>query len=76
MVSSWRALMPGFTASPMANPKAAVEKLARLEQERGILEKDVVSLDLRVPGKLYVRLTEEAAAAREAAKTHGKGTHT
>ena len=61
---------------PEADPKAAVEKLARLEQDRGILEKDVVSLDLRVPGKLYVRLTEEAAAAREASKTHAKGTHT
>ena len=40
-----------------------------------MLEKDVVSLDLRIPGQLYVRLTEEAAAAREAARTHGKGAH-
>lgn len=61
---------------PEADPRAAVEKLARLEQEKGVLEKDVVSLDLRVPGKLYVRLTEEAAAAREASKTHAKGAHT
>jgi hypothetical protein len=35
----------------------------------------VVSLDLRVPGKVYVRLTEEAAAAREA-KQHVKGART
>jgi cell division protein FtsQ len=63
---------------PEANPKAAVALLAKLEAERGVLEKDVVSLDLRVAGKLYVRLTEEAAAAREAAKAaHGaKGAHT
>lgn len=60
---------------PETNPKAAVELLARLEQEKNILEKDVVSLDLRVAGKIYVRLTEEAAAAREA-KSHGKGART
>jgi cell division protein FtsQ len=60
---------------PEANAKAAVARLARLEQEARVLEKDVVSLDLRIPGKLYVRLTEEAAAAREAAKSHGKGAH-
>jgi len=34
---------------PEADPKAAVEKLARLEQDKGILEKDVVSLDLAFP---------------------------
>jgi cell division protein FtsQ len=63
---------------PETNPKGAVELLARLEQEKNILEKDVVSLDLRVPGKIYVRLTEEAAEAREAreAKIHGKGART
>jgi cell division protein FtsQ len=61
---------------PEADPKAAIATLARLEQEGRVIEKDVVSLDLRVPGKLYVRLTEEAAAAREAAKPRGKGART
>ncbi|MGO9941355.1 MAG: cell division protein FtsQ/DivIB [Rhodoblastus sp.] len=63
---------------PEADPKAAIALLARLEQEKNILEKDVVSLDLRVPGKVYARLTEEAADAREAreAKAHGKGART
>jgi len=60
---------------PELNPKDAIATLARLEQEARVVEKDVVSLDLRIPGKLYVRLTEEAAAAREAARTHGKGAH-
>ena len=60
---------------PEANPKAAVVLLAKLEREASVLEKDVVSLDLRIPGKMYVRLTEEAAAAREAARSHGKGAH-
>lgn len=58
---------------PEIDPKAAIATLARLEQEGRVLEKDVVSLDLRVPGKLYVRLTEDAAAAREATKQRGKG---
>jgi cell division protein FtsQ len=62
---------------PEADPNAAVALLARLEAERGVLEKDVVSLDLRVAGKLHARLTEEAAAAREAAKAArgAKGAH-
>ena len=61
---------------PEIDPKAAVEQLARLEQERNVLEKDVVSLDFRVPGKMYVRLTEEAAAAREATKSRSRGART
>ncbi len=60
---------------PEVDPQAAVRQLAQLEREGHVVEKDVVSLDLRVPGKLYVRLTEEAAAAREAAKAHGRGAH-
>ena len=60
---------------PETNPKKAIELLARLEQEKNILEKDVVSLDLRVAGKIYVRLTEQAAEAREA-KTRGRGART
>ncbi len=59
---------------PEANPQQAVAILARLEAESGLIEKAVVALDLRVPGKLYVRLTEEAAAAR-AAQSHAKGAH-
>jgi cell division protein FtsQ len=62
---------------PETDPKAAVRQLAQLERDGHVIEKDVVSLDLRIPGKLYVRLTEEAAAAREAAaKAHGRGAHT
>ena len=44
--------------------------------EAHVLEKDVVSLDFRVPGKMYVRLTEEAAAAREPREAHNKGART
>ena len=45
----------------------ALRQLARLHADSRILDKDVVSLDLRTPGRRRSRLTEEAAAAREAA---------
>ena len=61
---------------PEVDAKGAIRQLVQLEREGHVIEKDVVSLDLRVPGKLYVRLTEEAAASREAARTHGRGGHT
>jgi cell division protein FtsQ len=60
---------------PEIDPKSALERLSRLEADNHILEKDIVSLDLRVPGKTYLRLTEEAAAAREAARSARKGAH-
>ncbi len=60
---------------PEADPRKAIALLARLEAESGLLEKAVVALDLRIPGKLYVRLTEEAAAVRAAAQPRGKGAH-
>lgn len=47
----------------------AVETLGRLaaiEAKYGILEKDVISLDLRVPGRITARLSEDAAAQRAA----------
>lgn len=61
---------------PEVDAKGAIRQLVQLEREGHVIEKDVVSLDLRVPGKLYVRLTEEAAASREALRTHGRGGHT
>ena len=59
---------------PENNAKAALAQLVKLENESHILEKDVVSLDFRTPGRMYARLTEEAAAAREAALPH-RGPH-
>lgn len=65
-------------ALPETNPADAVAKLARLEHDGHILEKDILSLDLRVPGRVVARLTPAAAAAREAllAKTKKKGAST
>jgi cell division protein FtsQ len=58
----------------------ALARLAKLEREQKILEKDVLAIDLRMADRVVVRLTEEAAAARaEAMKKkpmRGKGVDT
>jgi cell division protein FtsQ len=52
---------------PEVNPQAAVATLVRLQRESRVLDRDVISLDLRLDGRMFARLTEEAAAARAAA---------
>ena len=49
---------------PEKDPADAVARLALLEHDGHILEKDVLSLDLRIPGRVVARLTADAAAAR------------
>ena len=61
---------------PETDPGAAVATLAALDKSGKLLDKDLVSLDLRMPGRITVRLSEDAAAARVAAlakKPKGKG---
>ncbi len=48
---------------PEADPQAAIATLLRLQREQRILDKDVLALDFRAPDRVFVRLTEEAAAA-------------
>ncbi len=48
---------------PEADPEAAVASLVRLERQSRILERDALAIDLRVPGRVFVRLSEDAAAA-------------
>ncbi len=55
---------------PEKDAAAALRQLARLQADSRILDKDIVSLDFRTPGRLFVRLTEEAAAARAASAPH------
>jgi cell division protein FtsQ len=55
---------------PEVNPLAAVATLLRLQRQSRILDRDVLSLDLRVDGKMFARLSEDAAAAR--AEAHAK----
>jgi cell division protein FtsQ len=58
---------------PETNPQAAVTTLLRLQRESRVLDRDVISLDLRLEGRMFARLTEEAAAARQATHTKKGG---
>jgi cell division protein FtsQ len=53
---------------PENDPADAVKTLAKLERQSRILERQVLSLDMREPGKVFARLTADAADAREAAQ--------
>jgi cell division protein FtsQ len=64
---------------PEIEPAAAVAALMDLQRTSGILDKDVISLDLRQPGRIVARLSEEAFAGRAqnaARKAKAKGGHT
>ena len=49
---------------PENDPASAMPALLKLERESRILERDIISLDLRVPGRAFARLTADAADAR------------
>ncbi len=49
---------------PETDAAEAMRRLDRLAREHRILDKDVISIDLRQADRVTVRLTEEAAAAR------------
>lgn len=51
---------------PETDPVAAVATLVRLQREARILDKDILSIDLRAPGRVAVRLTEDGVATRAA----------
>ena len=57
---------------PENDPEATLAQFARMARESRILDRDLVSIDLRVPGRMYARLTEEAAAARAEALARNK----
>ncbi len=48
---------------PETNPQAAIATLLRLERQSRILERDILAVDLRVPGRAFVRLSQDAAVA-------------
>ncbi len=61
---------------PETDPAAAAASLARLQREGRIIEKDIVAIDMRMPGRAIARLSEDAANARAEAlarKPKGKG---
>jgi cell division protein FtsQ len=49
---------------PEEDPKAALARVADLQASKKILDRDVVAVDLRVPDRLFVRLSDAAADQR------------
>lgn len=49
---------------PEESADEAVRRLDRLAREQKLVDKDIISIDMRQPDRVTVRLTEEAAAAR------------
>lgn len=49
---------------PEQGAKDALARFAALEREQRLTDRDVISIDMRMPDRVVLRLTEEAAAAR------------
>jgi cell division protein FtsQ len=49
---------------PEHQPEAAFAAFAKLSREMRILDKDLISVDLRIPDRMVARLTADAAATR------------
>ncbi len=49
---------------PEGGEAEALQRLAALVRDKKVLEKDILSIDLRMPDRVVLRLSEEAAAAR------------
>jgi cell division protein FtsQ len=58
---------------PEDNPQGAIVELLNLQRQSRILDKDALALDFRVPGRVFVRLTEDAATAWAETHTTKKG---
>jgi cell division protein FtsQ len=59
---------------PEIDVAPALERLVALDQEKNLITRDIVAIDLRLPDRVTVRLSEAAAQARiDAAKPKKKG---
>jgi cell division protein FtsQ len=52
---------------PDTNIEQALATLTRFDREKSLLSRDIVAVDLRLPDRVTVRLSEAAAQAREEA---------
>jgi cell division protein FtsQ len=50
---------------PDTNIEQALETLARFDRQKSLLSRDIVAIDLRLPDRVTVRLSDAAAQARE-----------
>jgi len=53
---------------PEHDAARALDMLVALDREKKLLTRDVTAIDLRLPGRISVRLSDEAAKAREEAE--------
>jgi cell division protein FtsQ len=51
---------------PQGDPAAALKDLAAMDSATGLLSKDIELVDLRIPGRVAVRLTDGGMTVREA----------
>lgn len=51
---------------PQDDPAAALKRIAALDSTDDLIDRDIVSVDLRLGDRMFVRLSPEAAAKREA----------
>lgn len=58
---------------PETEIEIALGLLSQLDRERKLLSRDIVSIDLRLPDRVTVRLSEDAARSREEASKEKKG---
>jgi cell division protein FtsQ len=52
---------------PESNIEQALDRLVALDREKKLLSRDILAIDLRLPDRVTVRLSDAAAAAREEA---------
>jgi cell division protein FtsQ len=58
---------------PEGDPQAALDRLVKLDNEKRLLSRDITSIDLRLPDRVTVRLSDAATQARdEALKANAK----
>jgi cell division protein FtsQ len=49
---------------PETDTVAALDTLIKLDQDKKLLTRDLAAIDLRLPDRITVQLSDEAAAAR------------
>jgi cell division protein FtsQ len=54
---------------PEQNPEGAWKKLVELDQEHALLDRDITTVDMRIPDRLIVRMRPEAARKRRDGST-------
>jgi cell division protein FtsQ len=57
---------------PETNVQTALDKLVALDRDKKLLSRDITTVDLRLPDRVTVRLSDAAAQARDEALAAGK----